>query len=141
MSYYITNRTYSTNINKSPNIPIFTFKHVSLLSITSSQMTIYNVTPIRLLTSTYELFTSIFPSHNNIPTIFTQIYLGHTIIPSSTTSTCLGIHNNKKLTFYKQILLYIYISKLKAFTFHHLFNINKIRPYITTSTALTNTQT
>ena len=46
----------------------------------------------------------------------------------------LGIHINNKLTFDK------HISSLKFSTYHHLFNINKIRPYITTSTALTITQ-
>ena len=73
---------------------------------------------------------------NSLPTtIFPQMYLGHTLIPPSTTSKYLGIHINNKLNFDK------HISTLKAFTFHHLFNINKIRPYIITSTALTITQT
>ena len=103
------------------NHPIFTFKHVSLLLITGSRITIYYLTSIRLNSTP-----------NCLPTtIFTQIYLGHTLIPSSTTSKYLGIHINNKLTFDK------HISPLRAYTFHHLFNINKI----TTSTALTITQT
>ena len=73
---------------------------------------------------------------NSLPTIiFPQMYLGHTLIPPSTTSKYLGIHINNKLTFDK------HISSLKSSTYHHLFNINKIRPYITISTALTITQT
>ena len=63
------------------------------------------------------------------------MYLGHNLIPPSTTSKYLGIHINNKLTFDK------HISTLKASTFQHLFNMNKIRPYITTSTVLTITQT
>ena len=73
---------------------------------------------------------------NSLPTtISPQMYLGHTLIPPSTTSKYLGIDINNKLTFNK------HISILKSSTFHHLLNINKIRPYITTSTALTITQT
>ena len=57
------------------------------------------------------------------------MYIGHTLTPPSTTPTYLSIHINNKLTFVK------HISILKVFkTFHNIFNINKIRPYITTST-------
>ena len=109
------------------NIIIFTFKHVSLLLITGSPITIYHLTPIRLIH---------FSLPNSFPTtIFPQMYLGHTLIPPSTTSKYLGIHIYNKLTFDK------HISSLKSSTYHHLFNINKIRPYIITSTALTITQT
>ena len=74
-----------------------------------------------------------FSPPNYLPTtIFPQMYLGHTLIPH-TTSKYLGIHINIKLTFDKQK------STLKASTFH-LFNINKICPYITTSNSLTITQ-
>ena len=75
------------------------------------------------------------PPHSLPTTIFPQMYLSHTLIPHSTSSKYLCIHINNKLTFDK------HISTLKASTFHHLININKIRPYITTSTALTITQT
>ena len=79
-----------------------------------------------------------FSPPNSLPTtIFPQMYLGHTLIPPSITYKYLGIHINNKLTFDKHIST---LNK-KASTFHHLFNINKIRPYITTSNALTITQT
>ena len=77
---------------------------------------------------------NISPSNSLPTTIFPQMYLGITLIPHSTTSKYLGIHINNKLTFDK------HISTLKASTFHHLFNINKIRSYIIISTALTITQ-
>ena len=77
-----------------------------------------------------------FSPPNSLPiTIFPQMYLGHTLITPSTTSKYLGIHINNKLTFDK------HISSLKSSTHHHLFNINKIRPCITTSTALIITHT
>ena len=50
---------------------IFTFKHVSLLLITGSPITIYYLTPIRHCSPPNSLPTTIFP----------QIYLGHTLIP------------------------------------------------------------
>ena len=109
------------------NHPIFTLNHVSLLSITGSPITIYYLTPIILM--------NFVPPNSLLTTTFPQMYLGHTLTPPSNTSTYLGIHINYKLTFDK------HISTLKASTFQHLFNINKIRPYITTSTALTITQT
>ena len=77
-----------------------------------------------------------FSPPNSLPTtIFPQMYLGHTLIPPSIISKYLGIHINNKLTFDK------HTSILKASTFHHVFNINKIRSYIITSTAITITQT
>ena len=76
-----------------------------------------------------------FSPPNSLPIkIFPQMCLGHTLIPLTTTKY-LGIHINNKLTFDK------YISTIKASNFHRLFNINKICPYITTSTALTITHT
>ena len=57
----------------------------------------------------------------------------------------LSLANIYTLYFRLYFRLCVCLNKLsiniKASTFHHLFNINKIRPYITTSTALTITHT
>ena len=112
------------------NHPIFTFNHLSLLSITGSPITIYY-----LLNPIKTIFINCSPPKSLPTTIFPQMYLCHTLIPPSTTSKYPYIHINNKVIFNK------HISTLKAFTFYHLFNINKIRPYITIPTELTITHT